>query len=609
MIKLLAYAGLVLALGFGFSWLADRPGNLSIVWQGQLIEMSLMVAASIAVAFVAAVMIAWWLVRTVWTSPHSVRRFFRARKRDRGYQALSTGLIAAGAGNALLARKMAARSRGLLRADQEPLILLLDAQAALIEGKYDEARVKFEAMVRDPETRELGLRGLYVEARRLGANEAARQYAEQAAEAAPYLPWAAEATLEYHAQSGNWQGALDLLDRQKAAHVIEKPQAKRLKTVLLTAKARDAAEKDPAIARDNAVQALKIDKGFVPAALVAAQAYVREDNLRKAASVLEQAWKIDPHPEIAALYVRVRGGDSALDRLKRAERLQSLRPNHVESLFAVASAALAARDLVKARDKAMAAARLEPRESVFLLLADIEEAETGDEARIRHWMAQALKAPRDPAWVADGAVSEHWLPVSPVTGKLDAFEWKVPFGQLSGPVEEGSVSAAEAAFASLPPVRPAPASEKPEPAPAPAPPPKAAQAPPPKPQAEPVIIKPDPILAPAASTTVTDRKGEVVPFFGHAPDDPGVKKQPPADPAIVPEAAVPAPAKTPPPKPAPVPASAPAAPPKPAGPVPAASALPEPADPPEPFFGHPPDDPGVKKPDQQPGDKTRLPLF
>lgn len=578
MIKLLIYAGLVLALGFGFSWLADRPGTLSVIWQGQLIEMSLMVAASIAVAFVAAVMILWWLVRAIWTSPHSVRRFFRARKRDRGYQALSTGLIAAGAGNALLARKMAARSRGLLRADQEPLILLLDAQAALIEGRYDDARAKFEAMASDPETRELGLRGLYVEARRLGANEAARQYAEKAAETAPYLSWAAEATLEYHAQSGNWQAALDLLDRQKAAHVLDKPTADRLKAVLLTAKARDAAEKDPSVARDNAVQALKLDKGFVPAALIAARGYMREDNLRKAAGVLEQVWKIEPHPEVAALYVRARGGDSALDRLKRAERLQSLRPNHVESLLAVADAALAARDLAKARDKAMAAARIEPREAVFLLLAEIEEADTGDEARIRHWLAQALKAPRDPAWVADGATSDHWLPVSPVTGKLDAFRWKVPFGQLSGPVEEGGASAAEAAFASLPPAK---AAARPAVAETPA-----------APEAEPIVIRPDPVLEPAAATAVTDRKGEVVPFFGHPPDDPGVKKEPPAEPAPAP--------------PAPPVAKVAVLPEKPAA-APAAAEEEAPA--PEPFFGRPPDDPGVKQPERPPGDKTRLPLY
>ncbi len=142
MTRLLIFAVLVLVLGYGFSWLADRPGDLSLVWGGELYQTKLIVAAGILIALIAAVMVVWWFIRLIWTSPHSVTRYFRARKRDRGYQALSTGLIAAGAGNALLARKMAARTRGLIRADQEPLINLLEAQAALIEGKHDEARQK-----------------------------------------------------------------------------------------------------------------------------------------------------------------------------------------------------------------------------------------------------------------------------------------------------------------------------------------------------------------------------------------------------------------------------------------------------------------------------------
>ncbi|TIS71193.1 MAG: heme biosynthesis protein HemY, partial [Mesorhizobium sp.] len=43
---------------------------------------------------------------------------------------------------------------------------------------------------------------------------------------------------------------------------------------------------------------------------------------------------------------------------------------------------------------------------------------------------KAVRAPRDPAWVADGVVSERWAPVSPITGKLDAFEWRAPMERL-----------------------------------------------------------------------------------------------------------------------------------------------------------------------------------
>jgi HemY protein len=35
-------------------------------------------------------------------------------------------------------------------------------------------------------------------------------------------------------------------------------------------------------------------------------------------------------------------------------------------------------------------------------------------------------APRDRAWIADGYVSDRWLAISPVTGAVDAFEWKAP---------------------------------------------------------------------------------------------------------------------------------------------------------------------------------------
>ena len=61
-------------------------------------------------------------------------------------------------------------------------------------------------------------------------------------------------------------------------------------------------------------------------------------------------------------------------------------------------------------------------------MAEIEEAEHGDEGRVREWMARAMRASGDPVWTADGVVSDRWLPVSP-NGRLDGFEWKVPLAR------------------------------------------------------------------------------------------------------------------------------------------------------------------------------------
>ena len=69
MIRLLAFLIVVFALGLGFAWLADRPGDMVVTFSGYQYQVSLMVAAVAVTAIVAAVMIAWWLVKAIWNSP------------------------------------------------------------------------------------------------------------------------------------------------------------------------------------------------------------------------------------------------------------------------------------------------------------------------------------------------------------------------------------------------------------------------------------------------------------------------------------------------------------------------------------------------------------
>ncbi len=424
MIRVLLFLLVVFALGLGFAWLADRPGDMVVTFGGYQYQVSLMVAAVAVVAAVAAVMITWWLVKSIWNSPYAIARHFRVRRRDRGYQALSTGMIAAGAGDGALARRKGKEAAKLIRSDQEPLIHLLDAQACLLEGDHEGARQRFEAMLDDPEMRLLGLRGLYLEAERLGDRNAARHYAGRAAAAAPQLAWAAESTMEELVARGDLDAALKLVDAQKSTRQTPRAAADRRRAVLLTARAEALAATDPDAARAAAIEANRLQPEFSPAALAAARALFRQNDVRKGSKLLETAWRAEPHPDVAELYIHARPGDAPLDRLGRAKKLQEMKKNHPESSLAVARAALGAQDFTTARREAEAAIRMDRREGAYLLLADIEEAETGDEGKVRQLLSKAVRAPRDPAWVADGVVSERWAPASPVTGRIDAFEWR-----------------------------------------------------------------------------------------------------------------------------------------------------------------------------------------
>ncbi len=431
MLRIFFFLLLVLLLGFGFSWFADRPGDVALQWQGNQYETSLMVVLVALVALVAAIMILWWLANTILDSPRIMQRFFKARKQDRGYKALSRGLIAANSGDAVGARKFTKESVKLL--GHEPLVDLLDAQSCLLEGNRDEARKRFETMLEDDETRLVALRGLYVEAERQGAGEAARHYAQEANKEAPSLAWAGNAKLRFASMDGDWEAALATLEANKSAGLIDKDAAKRQRAVLLTAQAMSEEPADPVKAAKLAKEAHKLAPDLVPAAIIGAKALARNSDIGRASGMLEAVWKKEPHPELAQAYIHIRMGDSAADRLKRAKKLAAMKANHPEGNFIIAEAAIDVQDWKLARETMVPVLNTAPTERACLIMADIEEGQSGDQGRMRDWLSRAVRAPKDAAWTADGHVSENWLPISPISGKLDAFEWKRPVEQLGGP--------------------------------------------------------------------------------------------------------------------------------------------------------------------------------
>jgi HemY protein len=350
--------------------------------------------------------------------------------------------------------------------------------------------------------------------------------------------------LELRCAAGDWVGALDMLERNHRAGLVDKALYRRQRAVLLTARAQSIEERDPARARPLALEAVKLAPMLVPAAVLAARLLAAAGQYRKASQILDRAWRAHPHPEIAETAAYLRSGDSARERLARVQALAQKVPRDVESALAVAQAAIDALEFATARAALAPHLRL-PTQRVALMMAALEEAEHGDEGRVREWTARAVHARRDPAWTADGYVSERWLPVSPVSGRLDVFEWKVPVAELGPPREEALVPADIAT-----PLITAPAvGPEAETVPAAAihelddtsnpanteSPPTADATPPRAPQdatmvANPGVPTPAPTSARAASRMPTRRPIEAVDPLVRAPDDPG--PEPPPEPAV-----------------------------------------------------------------------------
>jgi HemY protein len=493
-IRLLVRFLLLAAAAAFFAWIADRPGTIVIRWMDREIQTSLL-AGLVGILLL---MFALWLllaiVRRLVGAPSAIGGYYRYRRTRRGYEALSRGIIAAGAGDGQAAQRSAQlASRSLT---DEPLLKLLEVQAAQIRGDRTAMKRGFEAMLGSSETEALGLRGLFAEARQAGDMSVARGYAERALKLNPRLGWASSALLAIQSAQGEWDGALATLESQRKAGQIDSETLRRKRAILLTAQALSREPSNTRIALDLALEAHRLDHALVPAAALAAR--VSAGSPRKVWKIVNRTWGKQAHPDLAAAYAEAKPGDSAQARFERVRELVASHRGGLEGSYALAKSAIAARQWGEARkvlDRVVAEG--EPQARFCALMADLEESESGDKGKSREWLSRAVRAPRDPMWVIDGVAVPQWTAISPVTGEVANAEWRVPFTLLPGPTAP-QVEAAE-----IPPEKPT--SEEPS---------EAAEARIGLPQAEePSSLRPaEPAYAPARPTMVQPIR---------PPDDPG----------------------------------------------------------------------------------------
>ena len=243
MIRVLVFVIGVIAAALSLAWLADRPGAITIEWLGYEIKTSAFVGALALAALVTVLILAWALLRYLFSRPAAIAAYRQERRRRQGFDALTRGLLAIGVGDRAQAQRYAGVARRNL--PNEPLTALLKAQAAQLKGDRASARRAFEAMLDRPETELLGLRGLFLEAKRGNDNGAARALAEQAVRTDPHAGWSVNALFDMQAREGDWEGALATLAVARKHGNVEPDVALRRRAVLLTAEARDLETSQP----------------------------------------------------------------------------------------------------------------------------------------------------------------------------------------------------------------------------------------------------------------------------------------------------------------------------------------------------------------------------
>jgi HemY protein len=434
LIKILVFVAIVAGLTFGATQLMETgPGVRLAVGtiEFNLGPLQAVLAALVVVAAIwlllklAGLLVA--VLRFVNGDETAFSRYFDRNRERRGYQALSDAILAMASGEGRQAMSKAAKAEKLLR---KPAVTgLITAQAAELAGDRKTAEATYKQLLKNEQTRFVGIRGILSQKLEDGDTETALTLAQKAFALRPKNAGIQDTLLKLQAEKHDWKGARSTLGAKLKTGALPRDLHRRRDAVLAVSQARDVMDEGKTIeAREAAIEANRLSPDMVPAAVMAARAHIEQKKPRLAARIVKKAWEAQPHPELATAFAEIAPNESPKERLKRFEPILRLRADHPETKMLKAELLIAAEDFPAARRAMGDLATSDPTTRSLAIMAAIERGEGSDEAVVRGWLARAVTASRGPQWVCDNcqAIAAEWGPTCANCGAFDSLSWRRP---------------------------------------------------------------------------------------------------------------------------------------------------------------------------------------
>lgn len=434
LIKIVLFISLVAGLTLGVGYLAETSGGVRITFSNTEYNLDPLHTAIAAVVLVLVI----WLglkvasfllatVRFINGDETAISRYFDRNRERKGFEALADGMTALASGEGSLAMAKATKAEKYLKRPE--LTNLITAQAAEISGDRRLATEVYKRLLQNDRTRFVGIRGIMKQKLENGETEVAMQLAQKAFALKPKHTETGDLLLRLQAQHQDWSGARKTLAQKQRQGVLPRDVHKRRDAVMALSQAQEIFADGTTIkAREAAIEANRLSPDLIPAAVMAAQAYITDAKPKYATRVIKKAWEAQPHPDLAAAFASISPDETPAERIKRFQLLVKAAPDHPETRMLQGELFIAAADYPAARKAVADLAENEPTARSLTIMAAIERGEGSDDAVVRGWLTRAVTASRGPQWVCANCQTVHstWAPVCSNCSGFDTLSWAVP---------------------------------------------------------------------------------------------------------------------------------------------------------------------------------------
>ena len=360
----------------------------------------------------------------------------KLQNKEKGYNAFVSGMIALA--NKDYKRAILESKKISNHLDDNPsLALLLKSEIFKVEKKYDELSVVYEDMSKNKHTENLGYRGMMEQYLRAQDYHHAFIYGERLFNNNPFIEKIYDTLVSIIAKTNNWQQLLIISDRAFSKKIIDKKIYEENKSIgfFEIAKIKQLSEIEESLKYMQ--KALKFRKNFPPYIKLYINLLIQNKNYNLAKKSIKKAWNELPHAEYKESILSL-AAHLEIEMSELVKYIAGTSYKNEESIILMVEALIESKKWDDARNQIKDLLDVRPKKEVCLLMAKIEEGDSGDVQKINAWTQRAKDGAANNIWICtiSKKSQQTWSSVSEA-GYFNSLEWRQPIMLDSLEIYEG----------------------------------------------------------------------------------------------------------------------------------------------------------------------------
>ena len=360
----------------------------------------------------------------------------KLQNKEKGYNAFVSGIIALA--NKDYKRAILESKKISNHLDDNPsLVLLLKSEIFKVEKKYDELSVVYENMSKNKHTENLGYRGMMEQYLRAQDYHHAFIYGERLFNNNPFIEKIYDTLVSIIAKTNNWQQLLIISDRAFSKKIIDKKIYEENKSIgfFEIAKIKQLSEIEESLKYMQ--KALKFRKNFPPYIKLYINLLIQNKNYNLAKKSIKKAWNELPHAEYKESMLSL-VAHLEIEMSELVKYIAGASYKNEESIILMVETFVESKKWDDARNQIKDLLDVRPKKEVCLLMAKIEEGDSGDVQKINAWTQRAKDGAANNIWICtiSKKSQQTWSSVSEA-GYFNSLEWRQPIMLDSLEIYEG----------------------------------------------------------------------------------------------------------------------------------------------------------------------------